>query len=262
MTAAGVGARSVFPVMGTVSSIVVPDHEVGRVGRDAVDAALHEARLELERMDLRFSHYSVHSDISRWIAGDDLAPEILADIEHVLRQCGRLHADSDGVFRPRNPRTGSLDTAGYVKGYAIGRAADELRRHGLSSFVVGVGGDAAFAGRPTPDRPWQVAIQDPARRFGVAAVLPVVDGAVATSGATERGDHIWGVAAGTAAEGGGLASFSVVGPDIAEADAFATIGFAMGEDGVDWVARHEGYRSVIVRADGSVRSDAALVSVA
>ena len=115
-----------------------------------------------------------------------------------------------------------------------------------------------FAGRPAADRPWQVAVQDPRRRFGVAAIIPVIDGAVATSGTAERGDHIWGVGA----EGSGVASFTVVGPDIAEADAFATIGFAMGEDGIDWVAGHDGYRSVVVRADGSVRSDAALVSVA
>ena len=54
----------------------------------------------------------------------------------------------------------------------------------------------------------------------------------------------------------------MTGPDIAEADAYATIGFAMGEDGIAWVARHDGYRSLAVRADGSVLSDAALVSVA
>lgn len=259
MTAAGVGARAVFPVMGTVSSITVPTAEVDRLGDDAVAEALHAARLELERMDLRFSHYSADSDISRWIAGEEVSAEAVADIEHVLRQCGRLHADSDGVFRARDPRTGALDTAGYVKGYAIGRAADELRRHGVTAFALGVGGDAVFADRPAADRPWQVAVQHPVRPFAVAAVIPVVDGAVATSGTSERGQHIWGPSVATPQA---LASFTVTGPDIAEADAYATIGFAMGEEGIAWVARHEGYRSLAVRADGSVLSDAALVSVA
>lgn len=259
MTAVGVGARAVFPVMGTVSSITVPTTEVARLGDDAVAEALHAARLELERRDLRFSHYTADSDISRWVAGEEVPAEAVADIEHVLRQCGRLHAESDGVFRARDPRTGALDTAGYVKGYAIGRAADELRRHGLDCFSLGVGGDAAFAGRPASDRPWQVAVQDPLRRFAVAAVIPVVDGAVATSGTSERGQHIWGPS-GTGQHA--VASFTVTGPDIAEADAFATVGFAMGEDGIAWVARHLGYRSLVVRADGSVVADAALVSVA
>lgn len=249
-------ARSVFPVMGTVCSITVPADEVAVAGRDVVDEALHCARLELERLDLRFSHYRPDSAISLWVRGDDVDAAAVDDIEHVLRQCGRLHRESDGVFRARDPQTGRLDTAGYVKGYAIGRAADEMRRHGLTAFAVGVGGDAAFAGQPAEGRPWQVAIQDPRQPYGVAAVVPVIDAAVATSGTAERGEHIWGRRAPSSA----IASFTVIGPDIAEADAFATIGFAMGEDGMAWVAGREGYRSVVVRSDGSVRSDAALVS--
>jgi thiamine biosynthesis lipoprotein len=260
VTAAGVGARLVFPVMGTVSTVTVPEHELVRVGRDVVDEALHAARLELERMDLRFSHYRLDSDISRWTAGDDVSDAATADIEHVLRECGRLHRDSDGVFRARNPRTNALDTAGYVKGYAIGLAADEMRGHGLMSFSVGVGGDAAFAGRPDDSRPWQVAIQHPGRRFGIVAVIPVIDGAVATSGTAERGDHIW--LGDRPAARASARSFTVIGPDIAEADAYATIGFAMGEAGMEWVRSHEGYRSLVVRTDGTVRSDAALVSAA
>jgi thiamine biosynthesis lipoprotein len=250
----------VFPVMGTVSSITVPEHELARVGRDVVDEALHAARLELERMDLRFSHYRVDSDISRWIAGDDVTDAAAADIEHVLRECGRLHRDSNGVFRARNPRTNALDTAGYVKGYAIGRAADALRGNGLTAFSLGVGGDATFAGHPDDSRPWQVAVQHPERRFGVVAVVPVMDGAVATSGTSERGEHIW--LPGPRPVGNGLRSFTVVGPDIAEADAYATVGFAMGEDGMAWVSSHDGYRSLVVRTDGTVRSDVALVSAA
>lgn len=250
------GRRTVFPVMGSVSSIVVPVAEERRLGSDAVDDALHAARLELERLDQRFSHYRLDSAISRWIAGEEVDEASVRDIEHVLRECGRLHRESDGVFRARNPHTGRLDTAGYVKGYAIGRAADELRRHGLVAFAIGVGGDATFAGRPAHDRPWQVAVQDPARPYGVAAVIPVVDGAVATSGSAQRGEHIWGLRPAASL----VASFTVVGPDIAEADAYATIGFALGEAGPAWVAARPGYGSVVVRADGSVRADAALVS--
>jgi FAD:protein FMN transferase len=253
------GTRLVFPVMGTFSSVLVAPADVEDLGGPAVQAALVAARRLLEAMDLRFSHYRVDSDINRWVAGDEVPEQAAREIEHVLRECGRLHRDSDGAFRARNPRTRALDTAGYVKGYAIGRAADELRRHGLGNFVIGVGGDAYCAGRPEPDRPWQVAVQDPGRRFGVAAMVPATDAAVATSGTGERGDHIW---RDTASVAHSLLSFTVVGPDIAEADAYATIGFAMGEDGMDWVRRHDGYRSIVIRADGSVATDAALISAA
>jgi thiamine biosynthesis lipoprotein len=254
------GQRLVFPVMGTMSSISVPDSEAEQHGRATVDLALREAKSELERLDHRFSHYSAASDISRWQAGHSVGPDTLADIMHVLDRCQELEAESAGAFRIKDPRTGALDTAGYVKGYAIGRAAEVLRHNGLSSFAVGVGGDAYFSGRPAGDRPWNVAVQHPARRYGVAAVVAVTDAAVATSGTTERGDHIW-VTDG-ASRTGDIVSFTVIGPSIAQADAFATAGFAMGEDGMAWVARHEGYRSVVVRADRSVQSDAALVSAA
>ncbi len=246
--------------MGTMSSIAVPPDEVARLGADIVVAALADARSELERMDQRFSHYQADSDINRWQSGGGIDPDGLADILHVLDECDRMLADSGGVFVARNPRTGSLDTAGYVKGYAIRRSAEVLAKAGLAAYSVGVGGDGYFAGRPGSGRPWHVAIQHPHKRFGVAAVVPVVDGAVATSGTAERGDHIWhGEDAGTRHS---LASFTVIGPDIAEADCYATIGFAMGEAGIDWVAGHQGYRTLVVRRDGSVVSDAALVSAA
>ncbi|MBI1350094.1 MAG: FAD:protein FMN transferase [Actinomycetales bacterium] len=254
------GARRVFPVMGTMSSIVVPAGEVARHGLAAVDRALGAARGELEMLDRRFSHYRADSEITRWQLAEQVSNEAVADIGHVLAECARLAADSEGVFTTRNPRTGALDTAGYVKGYAIGRAADVLGRAGLASFAVGVGGDGYFAGMPAQGRPWQVAVQHPERRFGVVAVIPVIDGAVATSGTAERGEHIW--MGDEQPTGGTVASFTVVGPSIAEADAYATIGFAMGEAGPAWVARHGGYRSLLVRADGSAVSDAALVSAA
>ena len=89
------------------------------------------------------------------------------------------------------------------------------------------------------------------------------DLAVATSGTAERGDHIWvGDDPTVVAANMGILSFTVIGPDVAEADAYATVGFAMGEAGMAWVAGHEGYRSIVVRPDGSAVSDAALVSAA
>jgi len=73
---------------------------------------------------------------------------------------------------------------------------------------------------------------------------------VATSGLYERGEHLRGVAPG--APVGGLASFSVVGPRLAWADAFATVGFLKGDVGLSWVAQFEGYGSALIRRDGAM----------
>ena len=53
------------------------------------------------------------------------------------------------------------------------------------------------------------------------------EGAVATSGAYERGAHI--VDPHTGRPPRGVLSVTVVGPDLATADAYATAAFAMGE---------------------------------
>lgn len=257
MTARGRVGRLAFPVMGTMGSIVASDGDVARLGADAVTGLLAGARRRLRALEQRFSHYRSDSDISRWIAGEEVDPDAVADIEHVLRECGRLHADSDGVFRIRHPHSHALDTAGYVKGYSIAAAVRGLREQGLVNFVVGIGGDAYCAGRASEERPWRVAVQDPRNSHGVLALIEATDLAVATSGTAERGRHIW---SGVGQAPGDLLSFTAVGPGIAEADGYATVGFAMGEGGADWVRGHAGYRSVIVRPDGSVASDAALVS--
>lgn len=259
-------ARSTFAVMGTVASLTVGSRDVERFGPAYVDQALAQAREVLLGLDRRFSHFQDDSEISRWLRAEPVSVDAAVDIEHVLRECGRLHGDSDGVFEPRDPRTGALDTAGYVKGYAIRCAAEAMLDAGLSDLLVGVGGDVHASGRASLDRPWRAAVQDPRRSHAVVALVDVEDGAVATSGTAQRGAHVWrGTALPVGPEAGApdaLLSFTVLGPDIALADAYATIGLALGADGPAWVRRHEGYRSLVVRADGTVVSDAALVSAA
>jgi len=243
--------------MGTIASVLVARHDVHRLGDETIDRAILAARRDLEILDHRFSHYSLDSEISTWLSGGAVSPDALADFDHVLRACGRLNEDSSGVFTIKNPDSGRVDTAGYVKGFAMRRAAHTLRIFDITSFVIGVGGDTYCSGRPEQSRPWRVAVSDPRSGRGVVALVDATDTAIATSGTAERGDHIWNASRSARSE---ILSFTVVGPDIAEADAYATIGFAMGEPGMAWVAERAGYRSLVVRADGTLVSDADLTT--
>ena len=106
---------------------------------------------------------------------------------------------------------------------------------------------------------WRVGIQHPWERDRVAAVLDVSDAAVATSGRYERGDHVVDPSTGRPATG--LASVTVVGPDLALADALRDRGRGpRPDDGMRWLAsrgratRRWGsptIRSVVVDAPGS-----------
>lgn len=248
--------------MGTMASLAVSGTDVDRLGEAVATAALVEVEGLLRDLDERFSHYRDDSAIECWQRGEPVDEMVRREIEHVLAECDVLTRDSGGVFTPRDPRTGSLDTSGFVKGHAIARAAALLRDRGIGNALVGVGGDVQGIGRAEPHRPWRVAIQDPRSSHAVLALVDATDVAVATSGRAQRGDHVWSLTwdGSTLDDAQAIGSFTVIGPDIERADAYATVGFAMGDDGPAWVASHEGYRSVLVRGDGRILSDARLVT--
>ena len=54
-----------------------------------------------------------------------------------------------------------------------------------------------------------------------------------------------------------MLSVTVVGPTLALADAYATAAFAMGEAGLEWVARQPGYGALAITTERPRRLDAA-----
>jgi FAD:protein FMN transferase len=79
---------------------------------------------------------------------------------------------------------------------------------------------------------------------------------VATSGTYERGFHVVDPYTGRPAQA--LASVTVAGADLGEADAYATAAVAMGEAGLRWLDGLEGYESLVVTADGRLFRSAAM----
>jgi thiamine biosynthesis lipoprotein len=174
----------------------------------------------------------------------------------VIEACAFVRELSGGYFTA-SP-WGRFDPSGYVKGWAVERAADILAAAGSASHLVNGGGDVQCAGgRASPGGqapvsqpvPWRVGIADPLRRGRLALVVEARDCAVATSGTAERGAHIVNPRTGGAAAG--LASVTVVGPSLALADACATAAFAMGPDlARDWTESLDGYAAYAITAAG------------
>jgi thiamine biosynthesis lipoprotein len=135
-----------------------------------------------------------------------------------------------------------------VKGWALDRAADLLFDHDIRTFSINAGGDIITRGRPRPDRGWRIGIQHPDRRDCVAAVIELEDGAVATSARYERGDHIIDPRTGRPAVG--LASVTVIGSDLADADADATAAMVLGHDGPAWLATRPCVEALCITNDG------------
>lgn len=231
-------------VMGTAVGIRVRDAGVPL-------SAIHEAFDWLRSVDARFSTYRADSEISRIARGDLPEREASLDVRQVLALCDELAAESGGFFDARHHRAdGSLDPSGVVKGWSVDEAALRLDAAGARSFAINAGGDILVRGEPAPGRGWRIGIQHPFVADRVARVLEVRRGAVATSAAYARGEHIRVPGSDDAPRE--LLSVTVVGPSLTYADAYATTAFAMGLAGLDWVARHPGYGVYAITADERV----------
>lgn len=78
-------------------------------------------------------------------------------------------------------------------------------------------------------------------------MLAIRDGAVATSGAYERGEHIRDPF--TAQTPIDIRSVTIVGPSLTFADAYATAAFAMDPTGLAWVAGQPDYEGCAITTD-------------
>jgi thiamine biosynthesis lipoprotein len=235
------GRRRVEQIMGTAISIDLQDAGIS-------PAAIEEAFEYLRDIDRRFSTYKPDSEISRLSRGEIGESECSEDVRQVLTLCDQIRQITEGYFDIRaHLWDGGLDPSGLVKGWSLENAGRMLEAAGARNFCINGGGDIVVRGEPSPDAAWRVGIRHPLEADKLAAVLAVRGGAVATSGAYERGDHVLDPFTGRPPKG--VLSITVVGPSLTYADAYATAAFAMGPTGLAWIGNLEGYYGCSITAD-------------
>lgn len=250
--------RSTVRVMGTVASIEVVDH--GDVER--ADSAVAAVGAWLTHVDTNFSVHRPMSLMNRVARGEVSAmhPVLGDDLLEVLDRCASLLIETDGVFDAwavRSPEGLMFDPSGYVKGWAIERAADLLVAAGFVDHCIDVGGDLSVSGRDVDGGSWRIGLRDPDDAERCAAVLslappPRTRLGVATSGSYERGAHIVDPRRGDHATE--IAGATVLGPSIADVDAYATTLYVMGVDGLAWLAQRPGFDGCVITRDRAVFS--------
>ncbi|MGZ6708491.1 MAG: FAD:protein FMN transferase [Solirubrobacteraceae bacterium] len=213
----------------------------------------------LRWVDATFSTYRADSQIARLNRGELREDDADPRVREVLTACRALRERTGGAFdaeaAARMPaarerpgcgggRPGTVESAGYVKGWAVREAWERLVLAGARNGLIDAGGDVLAHGHPAPGARWRVGIQHPVELDRLAAVLEVQDLAVATSGTYRRGEHI--VDPATGAPPRGVRSVSCVGPDLAIADALATAAFAMGPGGAPWLARQGDVEAMVI----------------
>lgn len=200
----------------------------------------------LRQVDEQFSPYKGTSEVSAInrgeLASEQASPEMMRVLELAEETKKLTHGYFDVWF------DGKFDPSGIVKGLALHDAAKILEDLGYRSFCIEGGGDIEVRGRNAGAKKWRIGIRNPFNPDAIIKALVLEDRGIATSGLYIRGEHIYDPVRGGKAKA--IASMTVVGPNVYDADRIATAAFAMGTDGLDFVASLEGYDGYMVEDNG------------
>ncbi|NNJ13212.1 FAD:protein FMN transferase [Chloroflexales bacterium ZM16-3] len=198
-------------------------------------------------VDEVFSTYKDTSEISAINAGRLRPEEASVEMQTIFAMAEQTRQETDGYFNIW--RGDRYDPAGIVKGWAIANAADILRLAGCANFYVDAGGDIEAAGHNDEGLPWRVGIRNPFDIRQIVKVLEISGCGVATSGTYIRGQHVYDpYAPGRPIDE--ILSLTVVGPNVYEADRFATAAFAMGRRGILFIEQLAGFEGYLIDAGG------------
>lgn len=153
------------------------------------------------------------------------------------RKAGAVRLETPGM---------QLDLGGIAKGYACDEAISVLKRHGIRSALVEMGGDIVVSGPPPGKKGWEIEIAnatDPAERQVILS-----NAAMSSSGDTEQYVEIGGRRYSHIVDprtGLGLTdrtAVTIIAPNGATADGLSTAISVMGAEKGKALARH--YRGV------------------
>ena len=149
---------------------------------------------------------------------------------HVVldRERGTVRFDRPGV---------ELDLGGIGKGYAVDRVVDLLRRRGIASALVNLGGSSVYGlGAPPGRESWEIGIQDPTDAAKTALTVSLRDRSLSVSGGYARFFEENGVTYAhvmdprTGRPVPGLLSVAVLSPRATDGDALDNVLFVEGPD--------------------------------
>lgn len=250
------------------------DSELSRINRGAAAAPV-EVSPELCRLLTRALAYSRLSDGafditfasvgSLYDYRERVRPDA-ATLAAARAAIGYRHLEVDeraGTVRFGRPGM-RIDLGGFAKGHAVENAAALLRRRGVEHAIVTAGGDSRILG-DHGGRPWTIGVRDPRRPGELAAVLPLRDVAVSTSGDYERYfeedgvrfHHILDPRTGVSPDG--VRSVTTIAPDGLASEALSKCVFVLGVDqGLRLVQSQPGADAVVVDAQGTLHFSAGL----
>lgn len=200
-------------------------------------------------VDEKFSTYKSESEISA-INNKKLVEENWSeDMKKIFELGAETEKLTDGYFNIVTPE-GAFDPSGIVKGWSIMNAANILKNRGVKNFCVEAGADIQTCGTNGDGQPWSVGIQNPFnKKREIVKKVYLKNKGIATSGSYVRGNHIYNPK-NLQSDLKDIVSLTVIGPNIFEADRYATAAFAMGTDGIFFIDELSGFEGYSIDKNG------------
>lgn len=159
-----------------------------------------------------------------------------------------------------------LDLGGVSKGYAVDKAIEVLKSHGISRALVTTGSTTRVIGRKAEEKAWQIGVQHPRDAGKLLGVIPLTQKSISTSGdyqryfekVGKRYHHILDPKTGYPV-GGIMAVTVVTSGSCSAADILSTGVFALGfPQAMRFVESEKGLEAIIVTSDGRVHLSSGL----
>lgn len=215
-----------------------------RVSQDVFDKVFSYFRY----IDETFSTYKDTSAVNQLNRGEITLENASPDMQEIFRLAEKTKDETHGFFNIRTLE-GLFDPSGIVKGWSIFKAGKIIEEMGYVDYCLEVGGDIQVRRAESSKDAWRVGIRNPFNREEIIKVVYLQNGGLATSGTSIRGQHIYDPHTPNKALTE-IVSISVIGPNIYEADRFATAAFAMGREGIYFIESLPGFEGYQVNCRG------------
>ena len=270
------GLNAADSIILALDALSDPDNETGTVyainhanGEEVVVtgqiADMLLTAIDVNEKSNGFYDLTLYPLIRRW--GFTNGQYYIPSDEEILEDLMRLCMDqitvskfpTSGTYSVQMPSYGELSFASCAKGCAAKYAIDAMRKQGVSSAVISLGGNVQTLGVKPDGSNWTVGITDPNNPNTYLGTISVGEAAIVTSGKYQRYmpshpkyHHIFNPKTGYPTTNG-LSSVTIVCEDGTLADCLSTAMFATGRtSAIKYWRENGGFDMILITEDGQI----------
>lgn len=250
-------AESLWSVTDQTSEIHQANHSGGQpVSVSEETAALISFALEMAKQTNGALDPTIYPVLMAWgFTTDSKQVPSQQQIDTLLEQVDYTKIQLEGTTLTV-PEGMQLDLGAVGKGYTADLVAEVLRKHGITSALISLGGNIHAIGSKPDGSDWRIGIRAP-WESGNLGILKISDAAVVTSGGYENyfeddaGNVYWHILNPTTGypADSGVQSMLIVGPEGKWCDALSTALFVMGPEKAETYWRKNGGFEMLMVTD-------------